>query len=386
MYSVLSVLAGRDYLRQAVPEPGELPRITILKPLLGVEPDLEDNLRSFFEQDYPEFELLFSLQSPDDPAAALVHKLKNEYHHVACRMLIGAAPDCLNPKIAAMLPSEHATRDDYLVISDSDVRLERDALRRVLPELLENGVGVVTCPYRAVPGTDPWSHLEALGMNTEFLSGVVTARYMEGMRFALGPLVAVRRETLRQIGGLRHLGEFLADDFRLGQAAAEAGYRVKLSRTVVEHRIGNSTFRASMIHRMRWSRSTRHSRPSGYLGQVFTYPVPLAAMLATCEHRLWPALLGAMAVRILAGVIVSRSILNDRLTRSWWWLIPVQDSLSFASYLAGFFGKSIVWRNRVYQVASEGRLAPGIVRGCIENALCEHDAVWEMKEEFSEPV
>src|SRR5262249_54326274 len=177
---------------------------------------------------------------------------------------------------------------DLLVMSDSDIRVKPCLLSQLAQEFQQQSVGLITCPYRAVPGDSLWSRLEAIGMNTELLGGVLVARMMEGMRFALGCTLAVRRSVLDDMGGFSYLQDFLAEDFVIGQRAAELGHGVLLSSCVIEHRIGSQNMAANFGHRVRWARSTRRSRPAGYWGQIFTYPLAWALLLWATIPSAWP--------------------------------------------------------------------------------------------------
>src|SRR5215472_17705929 len=162
-----------------------------------------------------------------------------------------------------------AAANDLVVMSDSDIRVDHGFLEAIAAEFHNLGLGVATCPYRAVPGPGLWSRLEATGMNTDFWGGVLVARMLEGVRFAVGPTIAARRRALHSIGGFERLKDYLAEDFVMGKFAADAGHGVTLSAYVIEHHIGSATFAENVAHRLRWTRSTRRSRPAGYIGQLF---------------------------------------------------------------------------------------------------------------------
>jgi len=245
-------------------------------------------------------------------------------------------------------------------MSDSDVYVPPTLLRCVAaefqtPEIHDPPIGVVTCPYRAVPGQGFWSRLEAIGMNTEFLSGVLVAWLVGEMDFALGPTLAARREVIEQMGGFAELGHYLAEDFVIGNRAPQFGYRVVLSSCVIEHRIGGQTFKGNLRHRLRWARSTRRSRPAGYWGEIFTKPLPLALLLSIAVPRLWPLLAVTAVFRALAAWSTAQQVLHDPLTRRSWWLIPLQDLISACVWVAGFFGNTIHWRGRRYNLSRDGR-------------------------------
>jgi ceramide glucosyltransferase len=178
--------------------------------------------------------------------------------------------------------------------------------------------------------------LEAVGLNTEFLGGVLVARMLDGMKFALGPTIAARREVLSRIGGFDAVKDFLAEDFVMGKLAAERGAGVILSSYVIEHRI-------------------RRSRPWGYVGQIFTNPLPLALALLAAKPAWWPIVLATVVLRAAAGWATVEHVLHDRLTRRRWCLIPLQDLASFVVWVAGFFGNTILWRGRKYYLLANGR-------------------------------
>jgi ceramide glucosyltransferase len=247
-----------------------------------------------------------------------------------------------------------AARHELLVMSDSDVRVTPRMLRVIAAEFEDPNIGVTTCPYRAVPGRSFWSTIEAIGMNTEFLAGVLTARLLEGMKFALGPTISARKEALRSIGGFRRLNGYLAEDFVLGRLAAEQGWRVLLSRYVIEHRIGSQPFGPNLRHRIRWGRSTRRSRPWGYVGQVFTNPLPPALLLSAVVPGWWTLAAAAASLRVASAWAVAWSVLHDPLTARRWWLVPVEDVVSFLLWIAGFFGNTIHWRGRRYRLHRDG--------------------------------
>ncbi|HSW50384.1 MAG TPA: bacteriohopanetetrol glucosamine biosynthesis glycosyltransferase HpnI [Bryobacteraceae bacterium] len=355
VYSALVVYAAHHYLA-VKPAGGETAAaVSVLKPLAGAEDGLERNLRSFFEQDYPDFELLFAVREASDPAAGLVDRLRREYPRVAARLIVTGEPPYPNAKVFSLDRMLAEARHDLVVMSDSDVRVTPDMLRVVAAEFQDERLGLATCPYRAVPGQGFWSSLEAIGMNTEFLAGILVARIVEGMKFAVGPTIVARRAALASIGGFDRVKDFLAEDFVLGKFVAESGWRVILSSCVIEHHIGGQGFAASARHRLRWVRSTRRSRPGGYIGQIFTYPLLLALLLLAAEASWWPVLIAAALLRALSAWAVAGWVLHDPLTLRRWFLVPVEDLVSFAFWVAGFFGNTIQWRGRKYSLRADGR-------------------------------
>ena len=357
VYCVLIVVATRRYLGATLPAQGNQPPISVLKPLYGQDEGLEENLRSFFVQDYPDYEVLLGAHREDDPAAILAAKIISEYSgKVKSRLIITGESPIPNGKAFSLNRLVREARHNLLVMSDSDIRVKPCLLSHLAQEFQDEHVGLITCPYRAVPGDSLWSRLEAVGMNTELLGGVLVARMMEGMRFALGCTLAVRRSVLDDMGGFSYLQDFLAEDFVIGQRAAELGHGVLLSSCVIEHRIGSQSMVANFGHRIRWARSTRRSRPAGYWGQIFTYPLPWALLLWATYHAAWPVIPITLALRGVAAAATAHFVLHDPVTRRQWWLLPLQDVLGFLVWISGFAGATIIWRDRKCTVLRDGRL------------------------------
>jgi ceramide glucosyltransferase len=360
VYCALTSIAARRYLAVSAPALKALPPISVLKPLCGQDDRLEENLRSFFTQDYSDYEILFAVHQLDDPAVAVVNKVCREFPQGPRGHVIETGnPTVPNAKAHSLGHLVARAQHSILVMSDSDVCVPPDLLRRIAAEFQTEwqgqAVGVVTCPYRAVPGEGFWSRLEAIGMNTEFLAGVLVAWLIGEMDFALGPTLAARREVIEAMGGFAELGHYLAEDFVIGNRAPGLGYRVVLSSSVIEHRIGSQTFKGNLQHRLRWARSTRRSRPAGYWGEIFTNPLPLALVLLLVVPRMWPFAALSALFRALAAWSTAKWVLRDPLTRRRWWLIPIQDLISAFVWVAGFFGSTIDWRGRRYKLSRDGR-------------------------------
>jgi ceramide glucosyltransferase len=358
VFCVLTIIAAIRYRAVRAPELRAGVPISVLKPLAGVDDGLEENLRSFFEQDYRDFEILFAVRKADDPAIAVVERLRARYPAVPSQLIVTGEPPYANAKVYSLDLMLGAARHDLLVMADSDIRVTRDMLATLAAEFQDPRLGLATCPYRAVPGRSFWNTLEAIGLNTEFIGGVLVARMLDGMKFALGPTIAARRATLAGIGGFDAVKDFLAEDFVMGKLAAERGDGVILSSYVIEHRIGAQALAANLKHRLRWNRSTRRSRPAGYVGQVFTNPLPLALLLWIARPDWWAVAAAAVVLRAAAGWATAGHVLRDPLAARLFFLVPVQDLLSFAMWIGGFFGNTILWRGRKYYLQPDGRFEP----------------------------
>ena len=354
VYSALSVLAAIRYLGVAPPHSAiALEPISVLKPLSGIDEGLEENLRSFFEQDYPDFELLLAVRTESDPCVWLVRRLCAEHPHVpACLHVVGEPP-YPHAKVYSLSRMIAEARHDLIVMSDSDIFVTPDFLRRAAAEFQDGETALATCPYRAVAGASVWSKLEAEGMNTTFWQGVLTARMLDGMKFAVGPTTIARRKMIEAIGGMEDLKDYIsAEDFEMGKRAADAGFRVILSSYVVEHRIGSETAAQNFAHRIRWGRTSRRSRPAGYLGQIFTYPLPLALLVWAAHPQWWHVAATTLVLRYASAWMTSQVVLGARLN---WALLPIEDVVGLVFWFAGLFGNTITWRGRKYRMDRQGR-------------------------------
>jgi ceramide glucosyltransferase len=337
------------------------PSVSLLKPLHGLDRELESSLRSFCRQDYPTFEILFSVREQSDPAVAVVRRLEREFPTIPMRLLVLGPPRYLNAKVHGLEAMAEAAAHDVLIITDSDVRVAPDYLRSVVAPMADPKMGMATCISCGIAGRTVWARLEALSMNTHFVPGVLSAWVLLGIEFSLGPTMVIRKTKVAELGGFGILGDYLADDFVLGERVAQSGSRVALAGNVPEHLICNESPAASLRHRLRWERSSRRSRPAGYVGQLFMHTFPLALLAwAISPGDLAPLAVATVALSLaMRGLLAwgtCRGVLGDRDFRRDWWLLPVQDLLSFAIWCWAFFGRQIEWRGARFRVQRGGKL------------------------------
>ena len=344
--------------------PGFTPPLSLLKPLHGDEPGLEAHLATFFEQDYPQFEILFCTRSAEDAGLATARRVAARYPQVPVKFLsTGGEPDYINAKVASMERMEAAAVYDIFVISDSDVRVTPGYLRAVGLPFADDRVGGLTCLYRGVAAEGGlWARLEAVGMSVEMTAGVLVARAMEGMQFVLGPTMAFRREAIRRMGGFRVTADYCADDFVLGNETFKLGQTVVLSHHAIDHMVINSTFVQSMLHQVRWMKSTRFSRPKGHFGTALTFSMPfgLLGLVAgfALGHIGWGIILLAWAVasRIALSIAVGHFVVRDR---SWFGLLvlyPIRDLMGFCFWAASYTSSRILWRGRIFRLLPGGKM------------------------------
>jgi ceramide glucosyltransferase len=354
MYYLICLWSASVFLREPTaarsrPTLGEAtPPISILKPLKGTDPQIYDCLRSHCLQDYPAYEIVFGVSDPDDPAIATVKKLQSEFpanriQLVVCPKILGANVKVSN--LAQMLPF---ARHDHLIVDDSDIRVERSYLRRVIAPLADPTVGMVTCLYRGVAAPTLGSRWEALGISTDFCAGVLAARQLEGgMHFGLGSTLAFRRGDVQRIGGFESFADYLADDYELGRRIAALGLKVELSDVVVETVLPPYRMHNFLQHQLRWSRAIRDARAGGYMGLIFTFGLMwsmVTVISAKGERWSWALFASVTFLRLLVALVIGRVVLADRQLSRNLWLIPLRDITAVAIWIASFAGHTVSWR------------------------------------------
>jgi ceramide glucosyltransferase len=335
--------------------------VSVLKPLRGEDSALLENLRSFCDQDYPRFQIVFGVADPDDPAAAVVRALIAEFPERDLTLVVDPRQDGANLKIANLGNMLPAARHEILVIADSDMRVTRDYLAVVTAPLTEapsskTPAGLVTCLYRGVSNGGVWSDLAAMHINHGFLPQAVAAETLGLGAGCFGATMALKRSTLEAAGGFDALADTLADDHVLGQAVRHLGLAVEVSPYLVDDIVAEPGLTALFRHELRWARTIRLVAPWGFLGSVVTNPVPLALLAVALGA--WPVaalavLALALACRVTTAWHLDRALRLDHLS---WWLLPVRDLLSFVIFIASFLGRSVAWRDRRFRIGPSGQL------------------------------
>ena len=335
------------------------PPVSILKPLKGIDPEIYESFRSHCLQDYPEYEIVFGVSDPGDPAVASVERLKREFPDRAIQLVV--CPNILGPnvKVSNLEQMVQAARFEFLIVNDSDIRVERDYLQRVVAPLADEHVGMVTCLYRGVAAPTIGSQLEALGISTDFNAGVLAAQLIEGgLSFGLGSTLAFRRRDLNLIGGFKSIVNFLADDYELGHRIAGLGQKVMLSDVVVETHLPAYDLGGFLAHQMRWARGVRDARLGGYIGLIATFGLMWALLnlvLARAAAWSWAVLGVVLLLRILVSLAVGRSVLKDRQLPRQLWLLPLRDLIGAGVWIASFWGHTVTWRGDRFELR-KGRL------------------------------
>ena len=337
------------------------PPVSILKPLRGIEENFYSNLATFLRQDYPNFEIVFGLSDSNDAARWTIAQLQRNFPRIPVKVVTVSDPSGTNPKMGKLQQMLDQSSHEIVALSDADIRVEPDYLRRVVRPLSDEGVGLVTCLYRGIPARSLLSLFEALGMSGDFAGQVLLARILQGIRFGLGASMVTRKKQIAQIGGIARWADYLADDYILGREIAAAGFRIHLSDSVVETVLPHRKASQMFHQQLRWARTIRACSPSGYPGLIFVFGVPLAfAGWALAPHS--PVALGTLAAvllaRLLSAFAAGRLVCRDPLLVRYFWLLPVRDLWALGIWFLSFFGREVVWRDARFRLEPGGKIRP----------------------------
>ena len=356
-YAVFSIACIKRFRKQLRRHAGGCrPAVTVLKPLHGMDSQLYDNLRSFCEQDYPEYQIIFAAADQKDPAVAVVRRLIAEQPARDLSLVVNAREIGSNRKISNVANAYDLAKHDLIVIADSDMRVGPDYLAQVAAGFEEKGVGAVTCLYVGAPSGGLASRLGSMFINESFLPSVLVALRLQDLKFCFGATMAMRRQALDDIGGFEALASYLADDYMLGKLVSDKGYKVNLAPYVVKNVVYEPDLKSLLQHELRWARTVRTVRPAGYAFSVLTQPLPMSLLLLALQ----PAL---HSVLFVAAALLLRTVQHYTVRDAFGitapaapWLVPVRDLLYFAVWAASFFGRDVQWRDAKFAVTRNGHM------------------------------
>jgi ceramide glucosyltransferase len=358
-YAVLATALTKKLLtRPAPPLPAALPAITLLKPLHGGEPGLEEALASFLAQDYPApVQFIFGLQNPDDPAHEVVKRLKTRFPARDIALVSNSAAHGSNAKISNIINMMAKSRHDVLVLADSDIAVEPDYLKAVMAALSQPGVGAVSCLYHGEARTGLWSQLAAMGVSYHFLPNASVGIGLSMAHPCFGSTIALSRQTLNRIGGFEAFADLLADDYEIGRAVRETGQRIAYPPLAVTHGNTEASFGALIGHELRWARTIRIIDPAGHAGSLVTHALPLG-LIGAGLAGFTPTTLAGLATIMLARLFLKTRI-DDIVASNTapGWLLPVRDVLSFGLFIASLFGQRVEWRGTRLRVEKTGEMS-----------------------------
>ena len=355
-YSVMATIALWRFRRQPPSLPNDAPSVSVLRPLFGEEPELYQNLASVCRQSYRgRVQAILGARDPSDGALAVARRLQRDWPTLDIVAVGNPAPHGTNRKISNLINISTLADGEVIIIADSDVRFPPDGFDTIISTLEGPQVGLAYCLYRGRSAAGFWSGFAALDINVRFAPSVVIGQAL-GFNPCLGPAMALRADVLRRIGGLERLADLLADDYELGRAVRQEGYRVCCPPLVIDHVFSETSLTEVFVHELRWARTVRLVEPGGYFGSVITHFLSLALIGVVLAG------FGAPALTWLAGLVVFRLVQAGillRLMAADWraiWLVPIRDLLSFVVFVCGAFGNRVQWRGIRSKVARDGTM------------------------------
>jgi len=357
-FHLFSILSAWRFLRQPRATPGFHPSVSILKPVRGADPQAYECFRSHCLLDYPEYEVIFGVHDPSDPAVALVEQLQKEFPQRRIELVVCPRELGTNRKVSNLIQMIPAARHDYLLVSDGDIRVPADYLPRVMAPMADARVGLVTALYRAVAGHTLGSKLEALSISDFATAVLVSYRSRRHFHYGFGSTLAFPRRVLEQVGGFEALADYLADDHQLGTLIAQAGYRVILSDLTVETTLPDYSLRDFWNHQLRWARTVRDASPRGNVGLILVFGVQWAAVaVIAAAGDAWALVLLAVAyaARITSLLVTASAVCKDSGTLRRLWLLPLRDLQAVLVWAASFAGRTVIWRGDRF-ILKHGRL------------------------------
>jgi ceramide glucosyltransferase len=366
-YYLIGIYSAWRFFRLAHRDAGQTPSGTdsvppasVLKPVRGLDPDAYENFASFCRQDFPEFEILFAVNDPDDPVVPVVQKLIADFPERSIRLIVVAERLGPNVKVSNLCRLVREARHDLLVITDSDVRVEPSYLRSVVAMFRDPGVGGVTALYRGRDNLQFVAAMDCVGSSAAFCGAALVARELEGLKFMMGSTMATTKERLAEIGGFEAMVDLHSDDYELGHRIAARGHRIELLPEPVWMAFPSQTLGAYLRHELRWAIGIRNIRPAGHFGMLFTHGLPwaIAAACVAPSAGVAAAYLGAYFIlRFAMAWAVGVWGLRDPILRRRIWLLPVRDFFSFFVWLASFGMNRIEWRGSSFTL-EKGRMVP----------------------------
>jgi ceramide glucosyltransferase len=361
LYFLFAIFAAQRFFAGPTPPASDfLPPVSFLRPIHGLDRETYENYASFCRLDYPDFEMLFCVSDETDPAIPVIKKLIEDFPQRSIRLLIGSEPLGVSDKVNKLCRMAKEARHDFLVVADSDVRVEPGFLRKLTAAFQDAAVGGATCLYRGITDGSLAADFEALGNSTDFAPSVLAARMLGGVNFMLGAVMVTTKARVAEIGGFESMVDHFSDDYELGNRIAQRGYRIDLSHEPVSIVYPRERLAEAFRHQMRWNASIKHSRPWGHLGLIFTQGLAWTILAAVIAPFVWMKIAYIAAYVLLRGTvawIVGVSGMRDEIARRKLWMLPLRDLFGFAAWLASFIPQRIHWRGQQFYVRNR-RLVP----------------------------
>ena len=360
VYAILTLFTTQKFLARTIPQNDFLPAISVFKPVRGLEKNLEHNLRSIAQQDYPHYQVIYSVQDPNDEALPILQAIEAEFGPERITVVIDMVQTGANGKVNNILGAFPKAKHDILVISDSDTCLRPDYLKTLVSPLADPQVGCVCTPFKLTQAQSWYEALELLTINADFMPSVIFAEVTGASKACLGPSIAIRRSTLDQVGGLASLADYLVEDYELGRRVWTSGLQMVLLPYVIDAVVDLDGWRAWWRHQVYWDQNTFLARPASFVTTVLIRAVPFAVLFTLLQQGSllsWGILGLTIAIRYLTTAIVARQLHDPESLRYLAWL-PIRDCFGLIFWALSFSQRTVTWRGVEYRLTEGGKMTP----------------------------
>ena len=365
VYSILTVWSAERFFNQSGPAAGELsdkfqPAVTVLKPVRGLEKDLKANLSSICTQDYPEYQVVYSVQDPADPALAILEEIQAEFGSERVSVTISTVQVGANGKVNNLVGAIAQARHDTFIISDSDTNLPSDYIATIVAPLANPNVGCVCTPFKVIKGDRWFEKLELLTMNADFIPSVIFAEVSGTAKACLGPSIAIQRSTLEALGGLESLADYLVEDYELGRRLWTSGKQVILLPYLIGATVDLKNWQQWWTHQVYWDQNTYLAQPLPFVATILIRAVPFALLFAIArlgDPVGLSVLAATIAMRLLTAALVAVKLADGETQRSLY-LLPLRDIFGLIFWGLAFTVRKVVWRGVEFKLTSQGKMVP----------------------------
>jgi ceramide glucosyltransferase len=360
-YWLIAIYAVNRFFKPAtINSASPVTPVSILKPLKGIDPELTENIKSFCDQKYPAYEVILGLNRPDDEETHAACRVVKSVPFTNLKMVSSNIELGVNQKVSNLQGILDEAHNGLVVLSDSDMRVDRDYLNTIVSEYQgSEDIGMVTCLYKISNPTSAGAAFESMSITLDFLPSVLVAERFEGVSFGLGASMIFSKKTLDEIGGFKAVADYIADDYQIGNRISKKGLKIVISKYIVENVTGHMSFAEYFRHQLRWARTVRVSRPGGYFGSGISHVIPFATFLCILRGAdivSMSALGLAVLLRLILAALVYRKVIRSREWLKWLVILPVKDIGSFLIWIGAFVGSNVSWRGSAYKIINDGRI------------------------------
>ncbi|MGP0129601.1 MAG: bacteriohopanetetrol glucosamine biosynthesis glycosyltransferase HpnI [cyanobacterium endosymbiont of Rhopalodia musculus] len=359
IFSILTVLTIQHFLKNSEPNIiyNFTPPLTVLKPVRGLEKNLKRNLRTIATQDYPNYQIIYSVQDPEDPALPILKEIQEEFGSDLISLVVSTLEAGANGKVNNLLGAIKEARHDIIIISDSDTNLQPNYLKKIVAPLDNPEVGCVCTLFKVIRGNHWFEKMELLTINADFIPSVIFAEVTGASNACLGPSIAIRQSTLKKIGGLESLADYLVEDYEIGRRVWTSGEKMVLLPYIIDVVVDLKNSRDWWNHQVYWDQNTYLAQPLPFIATILIRSIPFALLLALIRGDIIGlySFIGSITIRLITAAITSWKMEDMEGIKSLY-LLPFRDLLGLVFWVLSFTQRTVVWRGVEFKLASHGKM------------------------------